>query len=199
MTDKCAVIFDFGGVLVRTVDYGPRHAWDARLGLPPGSVERVVHGLPEWRAAQTGTLPLDAYWQAVAHNLGLSASDIRQLAIDFYSGDALDTTVVDYVHTLRRDGHPVGLLSNDSPALQQRLDTLGITHLFDPLIISALIGVMKPDPAAYRAALRGRSPEKAIFIDDLSANIEGARAVGIHGILYKPGMDLPAAVSPLLV
>lgn len=43
-----AAILDFGGVIVRTEDYGPRHAWDRRLGLPPGSVEQAVHHGETW-------------------------------------------------------------------------------------------------------------------------------------------------------
>jgi len=198
MAHKCAVVFDFGGVLMKTIDYSPRHAWDQRLGLPEGSVERVVHGIPEWRAAQTGTLSLADYWQAVAQHLNLDQDLVNQLAEDFYSGDMLDTTLINYVNTLRQNGHPVALLSNDSPALKDRLRTLGIDHLFDPLVISACIGVMKPDPAAYQAVLQGRSPENAIFIDDLPANIEGARALGITSVLYTAGMDLPATLAPML-
>ncbi len=60
------------------------------------------------------------------------------------------------------------------------------------MVISAEIGVMKPDAAAYQAVLE-RIPCKAadaIFIDDMAANIQGAEAVGMKGILYRQGMDL---------
>ena len=75
-----AVIFDFGGVFMKTSDYQPRHRWDERLGLPHGSVERVVHGSESWRAAQKGQLSMEAYWQDVAQQLHLTSDDVRQLA-----------------------------------------------------------------------------------------------------------------------
>jgi epoxide hydrolase-like predicted phosphatase len=196
-----AIIFDFGGVLMKTRDYRPRHGWDARLGLSPGSVEQVVHGSDSWRQAQTGQISDAEYWSTVAATLGLKNSDVRQLAADFYSGDMLDAQLIHYIRTLRAGGHTIALLSNDSPALADRLDRLGITQFFDPLVISGQIGVMKPDAAAYQAVLERlqRPADHTIFIDDMLANIEAANALGIHAMHYRDGMDLPAALAELLI
>ena len=120
---KRAIIFDFGGVFMKTLDYSPRHRWDDRLHLPHGSVERIVHGSESWRQAQIGTLALSDYWSDVASQLKLRPDETRQLADDFYSGDQLDNSLVDYARQLRAQGHPVALLSNDSPALVQKLQT----------------------------------------------------------------------------
>lgn len=65
---KRSIIFDFGGVLMRTIDYTPRHKWDDRLGLPHGSVEKVVHGSESWRQAQVGQMELQGYWVMWRHN-----------------------------------------------------------------------------------------------------------------------------------
>lgn len=183
---KPALIFDFGGVLMRTIDYTPRHRWDGQLGLPPGSVERVAHGSESWRLAQTGVLSPEAYWSDVGQQLGLTAEQTRQLAVDFFSGDQLDEELVAYVQQLRATGHRVALLSNDSPALLDKLRGLQIADLFDPLVISAVIGVMKPDARAYQTVLDRLefAPAQAIFIDDLPRNVAGAQAVGITGLHY---------------
>ncbi len=196
-----AVVFDFGGVFMKTVDYTVRHQWDDRLSLPHGSVERVVHGSESWRLAQTGLISLDAYWADVATQLKLDAEEIRQLAHDFYSGDELDQELVDYARQLRARGHAVALLSNDSPALLDKLQILQISDLFDPLVISALIGVMKPAAAAYQTVLDKLNcpPEQVIFIDDMPANISGAQVVGIHALHYTTFAALKAALEPLLM
>ncbi len=183
---KMAIIFDFGGVFMKTIDYTPRQRWDERLGLTRDSVERVVHGSESWRQAQIGTLSLEAYWADVANQLHLDAASTRQLAEDFYSGDQLDQELVAFARQLRAAGHPVALLSNDSPALSGKLERLGIHDLFQPLVISANIGVMKPAAAAYQTVLEQMriEPGDAIFIDDMPANIEGAQAVGLEAIRY---------------
>lgn len=196
-----AVIFDFGGVLMKTVDHTPRLRWDARLGLPPGSVERVVHGSESWLRAQSGQLSTSAYWADVAAQLGLTADAVTQLAEDFYSGDQLDTTLIAIIHRLRADGHTVGLLSNDTAELLEKLTRLAVANVFSPLVISAQIGVMKPDIRAYQAVLQRLAlpPDHVIFIDDRLENIAGARQAGLIGIHYVDGMDVAAALSPLLI
>jgi epoxide hydrolase-like predicted phosphatase len=195
-----AIIFDFGGVFMKTTDYQPRHQWDHRLGLPPGSVERIVHGSESWRAAQKGQLSMESYWQDVAQQLHLTADEVRQLADDFYSGDSLDSALVQIAKSLRERGLRVALLSNDGPHLRHKLDHLGITDLFDPLVISADIGVMKPDARAYQAVLDllGCRPDETLFIDDMPANIEGAQAVGMNGIQYTTPASLQTALNKWL-
>lgn len=198
---KRVLIFDFGGVLMKTVDYAPRFKWDDRLQLPRGSVERIVHGSESWRLAQTGLMSISDYWQDVAAQLNLSSEALQQLRDDFFSGDQLDQTLVDYIRQKREDGHSIALLSNDSPELLKKLQTLNIAHLFDPLIISANIGVMKPAPESYQAVLDllNRRPEETIFIDDNPDNIEGAKMLSIHTIHYTPRLNLPDVLNDLLI
>lgn len=197
---KPALIFDFGGVLMKTVDYSPRHRWDARLGLTPGSVERVVHGTPAWVQAQTGIISPRAYWQDVGQQLNLTGSEVERLREDFYSGDTLDMALIGYIGELRAAGYTVALLSNDSLELEDKLLRLGIVPLFDPVVISAQIGVMKPEPGAYQHTLAklNRPPQQTIFIDDRKENVSAALALGIHAIHYVNGMNLPGRLAPLL-
>lgn len=197
---KRAVIFDFGGVLMRTVDRAPRHAWDSRLGLPAGSVEQAVHGSAAWRAAQLGRIAPAVYWAAVAAELGLDETAAAGLRRDFFSGDWLDTDLIALINGLRGGGHTVGLLSNETLDLRAWLRALAIDTLFDPLLISAALGAMKPDAAAYQALLAalGQPAREVIFIDDMPANVAGAQALGIHALHYTAGMDLRAALAPLL-
>lgn len=195
-----AVIFDFGGVLVRTIDPAGRREWEARLGIATGELERVVHGSTYWMQAQKGTLTHDAYWQAVAETLGIPPVDIPKLQQDYFRGDQLDPELVRLIHSLRAAGYKTGLLSNDSARLELKLrDELAIYELFDAVIISANIGLMKPDPSAYHAMTEALSvaPEHCVFIDDMRANVEGAEAFGMHAIHYRAGMDLQAALSAL--
>lgn len=195
------LIFDFGGVLMKTVNYSPRHGWDDRLGLAHGSVERIVHNEKSWIQAQTGQIPVEAYWQDVANQLKLSDDNVKQLAHDFYSGDQLDPELIQYIRGKKAEGVQIALLSNDSTELNAKLEQLEIHDLFDPLVISAHIGVMKPHPDAYHAVLKliNRPAEETIFIDDRLENVEGAEKLGIHGVHYHAGMNLPEILAPILV
>ncbi len=177
---------------MKTLDYSYRHAWDDRLQLPRGSVERVVHGSPSWRQAQVNQLSLDDYWQDVAQQLKLDTDSLTSLQADYFKGDSLDNELIELIRSLKAEGVSIGLLSNDASSLWEKLQRLQIADLFDPLVISADIGVMKPAPEAYQAVLSQLDllPEQVFFVDDMPDNISGANAVGMRGILYQTGMNL---------
>lgn len=195
-----AFIFDFGGVVVRTEDHGPRHAWDERLGLPIGSVERAVHHSDLWVQAQLGRITQQAYWKGVAELLYMRREDIDQLRKDYFSCDRLNYRLINLIRDLREADYPVALLSNESLQLENRLHELGIDNLFDHILISAQIGVMKPDPTAFRVALQAlqAAPQQTLFIDDSLVNVRGAQALGLHGILFRPDTDLRAELTTYL-
>lgn len=70
---------------------------------------------------------------------------------------------------------------------EQFADTLA--H-FDALILSHEIGARKPNPGFFEECINrsGGPPGAAVFIDDLVPNVDGARACGLHGIVYR-GFD----------
>jgi putative hydrolase of the HAD superfamily len=195
-----AAIFDFGGVLMRTHDASGRRGWEKRLNLAPGELDRLVHNSGLWIETQRGTLSPEAYWQAIGEQLGLSGAALEQLRADYFKGDVLDEGLVAVIDRLRARGLRLGLLSNDSMALAQKLEALDLYRHFDAVVISAQIGALKPEPEAFRAiaaALQVSLPE-CVFIDDNTANVDGAKSVGMHGIRYTPELDVEAALAPLL-
>ena len=189
-----ACIFDFGGVLVITEDYRPRHAWDERLGLPIGSVERVIHYSDLWIQAQLGRISYEDYWKGVAERLYMRQEDVEALRRDYFSGDRLNYRLVNLVKELREEGLTTAILSNETAELLERLQKLGLRALFDHVFISAQLGVMKPDPAAYRLALQALhvQPHEAIFLDDALRNVRAAQQLGLHALLFRPEVDVRA-------
>ena len=195
-----AVIFDYGGVLARTVDPEPRTAWERDLGLAPGTLTTVVHDERLWVAAQNGSIQSDAHWQAVGEALGLSISQLRGLRASFYAGDILNHELLARIDRLRKQGMALGLLSNFSTDLRDMLEAQDLLRRFDHVAISAEIGVMKPDAAAYQAILGMLAlPASACaFIDDLPANVVAAQALGMHGIVFEDTASCLTALEGLL-
>jgi len=58
---------------------------------------------------------------------------------------------------------------------------------FDAHIFSHEVGLLKPDPAFFQHALKkyGLTPGRTVFIDDIAANAEAARRLGMIGIHYQ--------------
>ena len=195
-----AVIFDYGGVLARTVDPEPRAAWERDLGLTSGALTAAVHDKRLWVAAQNGSIQSDVHWQAVGKALRLSESQLRGLRASFYAGDVLDQHLLARIDRLRQQGVALGLLSNFSTDLRGMLEAQNLVRRFDHVAISAEIGVMKPDAAAYEAilAMLALPASACVFIDDLPANVAGARALGMHGIVFEDTASCLVALEGLL-
>jgi len=195
-----AVIFDYGNVLVRTLNPAPRAAWEQRCGLRAGDLERIVHNETSWVAAQLGHISPSTHWHTIGATLQLSAAETANLRATFYQGDLLNVELVAYLDRLRAAGLQVALLSNFSTELHGFLSAHALQHRFDPIAVSADIGVMKPDAQAYQTVLdRLALPANAcVFVDDLAANVQAAQTLGLHGIVFRDNTTCLDALQALL-
>jgi HAD superfamily hydrolase (TIGR01509 family) len=199
MTTIQALVFDWGGVIQRTLDPQPRLALDEELGLAHGTVERAVFSSPVWELASLGRCSADEAWREIVTSLGYSSTDVVSFIERFFAGDRLDAALIALIKELRAQGMPVGLLSN-APAERQSdrnpIGRWGQAGLFDVQIFSYQLGVVKPHPDTYRAILSalGTRPQHTLFIDDAQANVRGAWREGMHAIQFR---DTPALVRAL--
>lgn len=182
-----AVIWDCGGVLVSTADDSGRRAWEQKLRLPLHDLDRIVLGSETWIQVQCGTLLEEDYWTDVGTQLNLDQKAVQALRHDFYAGDRVDPILIDVITHLR-PGYKQAVLSNAPASLLETLrDHYHVSQLFDVIIASAWIKVMKPDPRAYRAVLEalGLRAEETVFVDDLLQNIDAAKKLGMHTIHFE--------------
>lgn len=95
--------------------------------------------------------------------------------------------LIELIQTDLKQSYKIGILSNASENLLDELLSVEQLRLFDSVVLSCEVGLVKPDPRIYRlAATRlGVEPEQCIFIDDLSAYVRGANSAGMSAILYS--------------
>jgi putative hydrolase of the HAD superfamily len=87
---------------------------------------------------------------------------------------------------LRADGARLAVVSNWDVSLHDVLERTGLRRLVDAVVISAELGVAKPDPAIFRLALErlGADADGALHVgDSLEADVAGARAAGLEAVL----------------
>jgi len=87
---------------------------------------------------------------------------------------------------LRAAGLRLGVVSNSDGRVEQALQEAGLRDYFDVVIDSKLVGVEKPDPRIFLAALEalGIGPAEALYVGDLyEVDVVGARAAGIDAVL----------------
>lgn len=191
-----ALVFDWGGVFQRTLDYGPRQQLDVALHLPPGSVERAVFAAPIWEQASLGRCSAEEAWARIARELGYAPEGLEAFVRQFFAGDRVDPELVALVRFYRERGFPVGLLSNAPRGLSGALSAVarwGQQDLFDAQVFSYQVGALKPDRRMYEAILAALDVAacEALFVDDSPPNVEGARAVGMPAVHF-------VGVAPLL-
>ena len=195
-----AIIFDLGGVLLRTADFGPRERLAARLGRTRFELEELVFGGQSGMAAQRGEISMQQHWEHVRQALGLGEAEFELFQQEFWSQDAMDYTLVEAIRKLRSRCR-TALLSNNFPNLRRLLaERWPVADAFDELIISSEIGIMKPDPRIYQIALERLAvlPAEAVFVDDFLHNVEGARGVGMHAIHFRSPAQAFAELETLL-
>lgn len=72
-------------------------------------------------------------------------------------------------------------------------------ELFDATVISAEVGMRKPDEAIFRHALEliGLAPEECVFIDDIDHNVKAAEALGMLGLHHTDPVETLARLDEL--
>jgi putative hydrolase of the HAD superfamily len=181
-----AVIFDFGGVLVWMVDDRPRLKLAEQLGVPLSRLDDLVYFSDSAKKASKGEINVGQHWEAVGEALGIQPEDMPGFLEQYWSADDVNWKLLGFIKNL----HPhykVGLLSNAWDDLRQTMhERWNMDVLFDDLVISAEVGMVKPDPRIFHFALErlGVQPKEAVFIDDTLVNVEAARRQGLEAIQF---------------
>ena len=199
MTIK-AIIWDLGGVLVRTGDLQPRDHIAARFGMTRWELSRLVFGHLDDRGPQIGAISLDQHWEYVRSTLGISLDEIPEFRREFFAGDVLDKDLADYVRALKLN-YRTALLSNALANLRKLLEEEWfIDDAFDQIVISAEVSLVKPDPAIYQLTLDKLevNADEAVFIDDYDRNVFAAQALGIQAIHFKTSQQTRNDLDALL-
>jgi len=198
-----SVVFDVGGVLVRTENQAGRRQLEMRYGLKEYDVDWLVFNTEEAAASTIGQLGTDAVWQHVQRHLELSDQELAEFIELFWQGDIFDQQLFNFLVSLRPN-YITGILSNAWKGAREVLaDKYGILEgeSVDHVLVSCELGLAKPDSEIYHR-LRdtlGVDFDEILFVDDFSKNITAAEALGINTIHYRTGMNLINQIKSKLV
>jgi putative hydrolase of the HAD superfamily len=187
-----SIVFDFGNV-IGFFDYGPAVTRLASHGcVTPDAIRASVFTDELEDAYESGKISSEEFLSRLRGLCQLRCTDdetARAFADIFWPNEDVCALVP------RLKPHYRLLLGSNTNELHSRhfreqfADTL---KYFDALILSHEAGARKPKRAFFEYAQRfaGCAPQECLFIDDLPANIEGARACGWQGIVYRDFEDL---------
>ncbi len=193
------VVFDLGGVLVR---------FDPRKGLEDMGFSEEVISLFMKEI-------FSGLWEAM-DAVDIDEAEIRKIFKEKVPGYEKE---VDYLwdnlplvtgnfpysrkwlESLKKKGMKLYILSNYGKAsFAINSKTYNFLDLFDGGVISYELEKVKPDPAIYNTLFERYNikPENAVFIDDRSINIEGARNAGMQGIVFTTYEETSKALTEML-
>ena len=197
-----AIVFDIGGVLLRTEDHNGRQNLDQKYNLSPGSADKLVFNSEASRLSTIGKVPQSAIWQNVADKLSLSQDELESFRSVFWSGDRLDEELINFLKSCRPK-YKTALLSNAWEGSREHFSniySLVEGETVDHVLISAELGVAKPDYRIYDI-LRSRLDceySEIIFVDDFVQNVEAAEQLGIQAILFQTGLNVINQIKSML-
>jgi putative hydrolase of the HAD superfamily len=190
-----AVITDWGGVLTSPLADAVAQ-WIAADRIDAGHYKNVMRawvkqaydgaGTNPIHGLEDGSLPVDEFERRLAAEL-LTVDggpvEAAGLVARMFAAFSPVEPMYDALRAARAAGARTALLSN-SWGNEYPRDLFA--DLFDAVVISAEVGMRKPDERIFRHALEllGLDAGDCVFIDDIEHNIRAAEALGIRGILH---------------
>lgn len=182
-----AVIWDMGGVLLHMGDETPRQELAIEFGVPLKKIYWAIFDSPSAQAATVGNITVKDHWRNVGRILDIPEQKTPGFLRRFWGVDKIDRQAIDFIYFLHKY-FKTGLLSNAWDNLRDLFEhEWRIANAFDDMIISAEVGMAKPDPQIYRLAVErlGVNPGETVFIDDVLENVQAARGVGLVAVQYQ--------------
>jgi len=194
------VVFDVGGVLV---EWNPLQVL-ARFYSDPALRRHVGSALFEgsdWSDFDRGTLSETDMLAALATRSGRPAQEMLDLFLALRDSLTPKPDTVRLLETLHGRGVPLYCLSNMSDSIYVHLAGLhGFWARFQGIVISGQIQLLKPERAIYEHLVTryGLKPEETVFLDDIEANVLGARAAGWQALQFRDAADAERQLEALL-
>ena len=181
------VIFDLGGVVL---DWNPDHIVSrfqpvAELRAP---LKAALFGHADWRMFDRGTLTESELIERLEPRVGRPRQEVIAILDAVRDSLVEKPETVQLIRALQARGTPLYCLSNMPATVYTHLRRRhNFWDAFSGIVISGEVKMMKPEPAVFTHLLDtfNLRPEESVFIDDVLANIDGARQLGLHTIWFK--------------
>lgn len=181
------IIFDFGNVIM---NYNPDEILN-HYELRPSDhdlLRKIIFESKEWSEIDAGKITekeaTEIFIDRVPGKLKIKVKQIMATwpeNVDFYE------PVFNYMEKLRQDGYKIYGLSNTGMQFANFVKNSEMGNYFDGYVFSAQEKLMKPDRRIYEKLIARYilKPEESLFIDDLKANTNAAKKLGMQAFTFK--------------
>jgi putative hydrolase of the HAD superfamily len=190
-----AVISDFGGVLTTPL-IEAFLAYQERSGI---GLDELGAAMARAAEAGGGSHPLFELEKGEISEAEFLARIERELGDGVHLNGFRETyfdnlrandPMIDYMRGLRERGLRMALLTNNvrewEPHWRAKLPD--VDAIFEVIVDSAFVGMRKPEREIYELTLErlgdGLEPAECVFVDDIEANCDTARALGMVAVRF---------------
>ncbi len=195
------VVFDIGNVLVH---WDPQAVVRTYFGSTVDVVDyttRIFSGTSDfWRSLNLGHY---TEAQAIRHyhqDFELTIPELTELVHAAYRSLVPLPESVALLEAVHEAQIPLYSITDNVHEIMAYLKTTcPFLSYFKDIVVSADLGILKPNPKIYQTLLKKNSltPAATVFIDDLAPNVIGAQKIGMHGIQFQKAADCRLALQAL--
>jgi epoxide hydrolase-like predicted phosphatase len=182
-----AVIFDMGGVFLRTKSLAGRQKLAEQYGKTIEELSQLVFFSPMSIASEKGQLSREEFWKQLMPFIGATEKEKDFFEKEFFSGDEEDKELIQFARTLRPQ-YKLGMLSNAFAETREWIEErYTFLELFDTALFSYEVSMRKPEEPFFQLILEKLqvAPHETLFVDDFLENIIGAQKIGMQTVWYK--------------
>jgi putative hydrolase of the HAD superfamily len=206
------VIFDVGGTLIGFHEQEPFREFLAQARLPATDEDahrfhrRLISVIVAERDGAQGLgahgQDLRAWWRGIFARVWPDRPDLAEEMLAWLFACRFDRLFGDSVpalEALHELGLPLAVVSNFDTHLRDLLRQLDLLHHFEFVIVSAEVGIAKPEPGIFELAVaRAKRPrERLLYVGDhVGDDIEGAWGAGLDAVLIDRANRQPEALCP---
>jgi 2-haloacid dehalogenase len=194
------VIFDLGGVLI---DWDPRHLYRKLFSGDEAAMEAFLATVctHEWNRGQDAgrSFAEGARLLKALHPGRAELIDAYGARFDEMMAGPIEGSVEILAELHRRGTRLFGLSNFSAETYPPAFARFAFLRWLEAVVVSGEVGVIKPDPRIYELALArfAIDPLRAVFIDDVEANVAAATGFGMHGIRFTSAAALRAELAGL--
>lgn len=144
-----------------------------------------------------GLVSYDDYLQQVGLLLSKTPEDVDDI---LHQQRFRNEEMIGLVRSLRSH-YKTALLSNIGRGVIRELFSDKELHeLFDTVTLSSEVAMIKPDPEVYEytAMKLDLQPDECVMIDDIPANVTGAKATGMQAIIFRSRSQMEAELQTII-
>ena len=191
------IVFDLGGVVV---NWQPDAIIESVFedANTQSLVRREVFEHADWVELDRGTIQLENAIDRGAHRTGLPHQHIERLFRSVPRFLTPITSTIDLIRDLRRTRNRLFVLSNMHLASIAYLEEYHkIWDLFDGIVISSRIQMVKPETQIYEYLLQRHElrATETVFVDDMPENLAAAASLGIQTIRFVDAAQCKRALA----